>query len=375
MIKVGIAGITGYAGVELLKCLSQHPEVEIVYAGSESAKGNALNEVFPFWPGEKFAYLKDLKITGLSPKAEEGKAVGIKENTPDIVFTALPHGLAMDTVAEWLDKGSRVIDLSADYRLKNWETYTKWYEQEHTHKSLLEKAVYGLSEINKDQIKEAELVANPGCFPTGALLPLYPLLEYGYILPGGIIIDAKTGVSGGGKNPKQAFHYPERTENFQAYKVGTHRHTPEITDQLNQAYNRSAKEHPQGNTNDTLDTAELIFTPHLTSMSRGIFSTIYANISNKAEGMQEEAWLKLFQDYYCDSHFVNPIQNIPETKWVSGTNSCLISVKPCPKSGKIVLMSAIDNLVKGASGQAVQNMNLMLGLKETMGLGRHPNWP
>ena len=345
-MKVGVLGATGYGGIELCRILSAHDKVDLCYIASESNKGNKLSDVMPHFNEPE----KDLILKGVHPEKEDTKEL-------DLVFAALPHKVSMDVVPKWLKEGVKVIDLSGDYRLKDTQVYQKWYGITHKYEEVLKDAVYGLCEINKESIKKASLVANPGCFPTGVILPLYPMLEKRIIDKENIIADCKTGVSGGGKEPKQIFHYPERNNNFQAYNVASHRHGPE----MEQALSKAAGEN-----------LSLLFSPHLVPMDRGIFSTIYVSLKDK---LSKEDVSKCLEEFYKDSPFAMLLEGYPQVKWVYGTNSFAVSFIIDENTNTLILMSVIDNLIKGASGQAVQNMNIMCGFEEDEGLLKTALWP
>lgn len=339
MIKAAIMGATGYTGVELVRLLNAHPAVVPVFLGSGSSAGEQFSVLHPQFKG-----LVDLTL-------QKGKP----DNVPDdvsIVFCALPHGSSAETAAKLFEKGFKVIDLSADFRLNSPELYWEWYNLEHPLPHLLGSAVYGLPELYGDQIAKAGLLANPGCYPTSIILALAPLLQEKLVCDQSIIIDAKSGVSGAGRAPKPAFHFPDCTENFKAYRVAGHQHTAEIEQELSR-----------------LAGSELLvtFTPHLVPMIRGILSTIYAE---PGKNLDQKKLEELYRDYYHDAPFVRILSYpaLPETKSVRGSNFCDLAVRLDGRTGRIIIISAIDNLVKGASGQAVQNMNIMLGLPEEVGL-------
>ena len=343
MIKTAILGATGYTGIELARLLDAHPEVELVFLSSESYAGHSLSDVHPQFNG------------GLELKLNKMQIEKIPRDT-DLVFCALPHGKSAGTVPGLLAGGFRVIDLSADFRLKDSGLYKKWYNLDHPDTSLLEEAVYGLPELDNKMIAGAQLVANPGCYPTAAILALAPLLIEQLICPESLIIDAKSGVSGAGREPKQAFHFPDCTENFKAYRVASHQHTPEIEQELALLAGRELK---------------VTFTPHLVPMIRGILCTIYLE---PKKSKTESELRSLFSSFYSECPFVRilgaPV--LPETRFVRGSNHCDIALKIDQRTNKLIVISAIDNLIKGASGQAVQNMNIMLGLPESTGLGQIP---
>ncbi|MEZ4357875.1 MAG: N-acetyl-gamma-glutamyl-phosphate reductase [Eubacteriales bacterium] len=332
MIKASIIGATGYAGLELTRILSLHPEVKIVGAVSRMAAGKHLSEVYPSFKGKDLVLLSELNDSDDS----------------DVVFTALPHGVSMNIVPSLIAKGKKVIDLSADFRYDDADTYKKWY-LEHKCKDLLEDAVYGLCEINKDKIRTAKLIGNPGCYTTCSILPLYPLLKEGLISTDNIIIDAKSGTSGAGRKESLGFSFCEVNENFKAYSVAVHRHTSEIEEKLSWAANKNIA---------------LSFTPHLLPVKRGILATIYANIENISRKDVLDAY-----KMYSSEPFINVYENgLPELKHVNGSNNVNIGFVIDERLNRLVIVSCIDNLIKGAAGQAVQNMNLMYGLDETTGL-------
>lgn len=345
MIKVAIIGASGYTGLELLRLLSQHPEVEITAATSRQYAGRLAGDVFP-WLKESCAGLKFIE-----PK-------DLKKIRADLAFTCLPHGASQDAVAELLNSGKKVIDLSADFRLKNAALYKKWYNEAHKAKTLLKKAVYGLPELNRGLIKDAALVANPGCYPTGAILALAPLVKNGLIdkALGSIIIDSKSGVSGAGRQASLDTSFVEVYGTFKAYKVGCHRHLPEIEQGL--SYLAGAP-------------IEATFTPHLLPVSRGILTTAYARLTKGAEA---HGLLGLYSSFYKDEPFIRlmPQGQSPDISHVRGSNLCAIGVWADAKKKTAIVISALDNLVKGASGQAVQNMNIMSGFNETAGLEGAP---
>jgi len=332
MIKVGIMGGSGYTGEILVGLLLRHPEVKLAFVTSGSHKNEKISDIYPHLEG----------ITDLSYKAPDIEKLA-KE--ADVVFLALPNGMAMNIAPKILEAGVKVIDLSADYRFKDPNVFKEWYKIDHTSKNLLIKAVYGLPEIEK--IGGAKLVANPGCYATASILGLYPLIKEGLIDKDSIIVDAKSGVSGAGKSLTDDTHYPNCNDGISAYKVASHRHTPEIEQALGGGM-------------------KITFTPHLTPMTRGILSTIYAKVSKPVD---EKKLTKIFKDIYKGTHFIRVLEGkLPSTKYVNGTNYCDIAVKYDKRTNNIIVLSAIDNLVKGASGQALQNMNIMFGLPETMGL-------
>jgi N-acetyl-gamma-glutamyl-phosphate reductase len=341
MIKAAILGATGYTGVELVRLLSAHPAAELACLISGSSAGAAYSKVHPQFYGRVDRELEELNIEQIAAKA-------------DVVFCALPHGQSALVVSELYKKGLEVIDLSADYRLKDSALYPEWYNMEHPVTELLGEAVYGLPELYKKNIANAKILANPGCYPTSILLALAPLLSGKAIKPDSIIIDAKSGVSGAGRAPKQPFHFPDCTENFKAYKVASHQHTAEIEQELSLLAKEELK---------------ITFTPHLVPMVRGILSTIYAEAAVDTNQDELEAVL---EDFYSGCPFVRVLKTpaLPETRMVRGSNFCDIAVKHDIRTNRIIVLAAIDNLVKGASGQAVQNMNIMHGLPEDLGLNQ-----
>ncbi len=340
LIKASVIGATGYAGVELVRLLARHPHVTLVEATSESYAGRRLNQVYPHLAGWG-------EVT-LGETDPERVAAG-----SDVVFLALPHGLAMNMAPRCLAAGARVIDLGADFRLRDAAAYGRWYGCEHAAPALLDEAVYGLPELWREEIRGARLVANPGCYPTASVLGLAPLLASGWADPAGIVIDAKSGVSGAGRSPSLKVHFAEVNENLRPYNIaGAHRHTPEIE----QALGRLAGV-----------PVVVSFNPHLVPMNRGILATIYVTLRRRRS---LEELVALYRDRYGGEPFVLVMEAgcLPETKHAQGSNLCLIGLALDERAGRLVVASVIDNLVKGAAGQAVQNMNLMFGLPETDGL-------
>ena len=339
MIKVAVVGASGYTGVELLRLLHVHPQVEVVCVTSEQSAGKPISEVFPSLRG-----FCDLVLESVEPTAVAAKA--------DLIFTALPHQAAMKVVPTFLALGKRVVDLSADYRLQDADVYARWYEP-HQSPDLLAEAVYGLPEVRRAAIAGARLVANPGCYPTSIILGLLPLLKNGLIDPATIISDSKSGVSGAGRAAKVDNLYCEVNDGFKAYGVGgVHRHIPEIEQELSLLAGEQLT---------------ISFTPHLVPMDRGILSTIYATLKQPADAA---ALLELYRRQYADEPFVRvlPAGQFPSTSFVKGSNCCDIGLTVDQRTGRVIVVSAIDNLVKGASGQAIQNMNLLCGFQETTGL-------
>jgi N-acetyl-gamma-glutamyl-phosphate reductase len=337
MIRVAILGASGYSALELIRLLLRHPEVEITALTTRQPEPRHVDRVHPSLAGRL-----DLQLENLSPAEVAERA--------DCIFCCLPHGASAAVVAELLPLGKKVIDLSADYRLKDAAEYEHWYGLKHPDPKRLGTAVYGLPELYREQIKTASLVANPGCYPTSAILALAPLLKGGFISPDGIIIDSKSGVSGGGREPKPHLHFPECNESVSAYGVGTHRHTPEINQILSNIVRRPKP-------------VNVIFTPHLIPMDRGILSTCYAEPTDALLG---RATLDILETFYREEPFVRVSAALPATKDVVGTNFCHITYRIV--RGRMIVISVIDNLVKGASGAAVQNFNLMHGFEETTAL-------
>ncbi|MBC7074810.1 MAG: N-acetyl-gamma-glutamyl-phosphate reductase [Syntrophomonadaceae bacterium] len=346
MFRVGIVG-DGYTAAELLRLLAGHKDLEPVCILSTENVGQKITEIYP-------------QLIGFSDLiCEESNMSVIKEHRCDAVFLALPHGLSVDMALEILPTGAKCVDLGADFRLKDARIYEKYYDMNHRAPEMLTEAVYGLPEIYREQIKKARLVANPGCFPTGAILPLAPLLQVGLIDTAGIVIDSKTGVSGAGRSLKASSHFCEVNEGIKAYGVGTHRHGPEIAQELSFAAGTEV---------------EMIFTPHLVPMNRGILTTIYARLQRGASASQVR---EVLEDKYRCEPFVRVLPEgfMPHTKWVYGSNFVDIGIYADNESRRVVLVSALDNLTKGASGQAIQNLNIMLDMEETEGLlfaGVHP---
>ena len=348
-VKVSIIGATGYTGKELIKILLNHKEVELVHLTSCTYAGENINQIFPEFLNKLDKKLIDHNIELSTPNS-------------DLIFTALPHTVSMDIVPTLFKKGVKVIDLSADYRLKDPSVYKEWYkkEQTSTSKDLLSKAVYGLPEIYKNKIKGAFLVANPGCYPTSVILGVAPLLNFQLVELEGIIIDSKSGVTGAGKSLSLGLHFPECNENMKAYKVIGHNHIPEIEQELSNIY--------FGGDSKNKKDIKVSFTPHLIPINRGILSTCYLDL--KDDNKSEIEIFKIYQEFYQDTPFVRVFEppNLPEVKFVAGTNYCDIGIKIDKRVGKIKVVSVIDNLIKGAAGQAVQNMKIMFGWLETSGL-------
>lgn len=346
MLNVAIVGASGYTGLELIRILHNHPGVVVTCLTSEQSAGKRISDVFPTLRGRC-----DLVLENLEPVRVAEKAA--------LIFTALPHKAAMEVVPTFLKLGKRVIDLSADYRLNDAAVYGEWYEP-HLNPANLKKAVYGLPEIRRAGIKGAKLVANPGCYPTSVILGLAPLLKKGLVDTGSIIADSASGVTGAGRSAKVDSLYCEVNEGFRAYGVGgVHRHTPEIEQELSLLAGEEL---------------HVTFTPHLVPMDRGILSTIYVT---PEKATTTEKLVALYEAFYAGEPFVRimPRGSLPSTAFVRGSNCCDIAPLVDGRTGRIIVVSAIDNLVKGASGQAVQNMNLVCGFPETMGLEGLPLFP
>jgi N-acetyl-gamma-glutamyl-phosphate reductase len=339
-LKVGIINVTGYAGMELARLLYKHPKVQLSSITGRSAAGQKLADVFP--------HLAEIDIT---ITAELGEV--------DLAFSAMPHKSSAEIIVPLVERGTKVIDISADFRLKDASEYPKWYDFTHPAPKLLRKAVYGLPEIHRVEIAKASLVANPGCYPTGALLALAPAVKEG-LINSDIVIDSKSGVSGAGRTLSLSTHYTEAVDNVRAYSVHGHRHLPEIVQELKVLTDPSPS---------------VTFLPHLVPMSRGILSSCYATLKEGRLGMTEEKLTDLYRDYYKGEPFVTVVDKPPETKQTWGSNICLVYPTIDVRSGRLIVISCIDNLVKGAAGQAIQNMNIMLGFSETDGLEALPVYP
>lgn len=345
-IRAGIIGATGYAGAELVRILLRHPDVEIKWYGSKSHIGKEYAAVY----GNFFRIVEDVckgdELSGLSKQA-------------DVIFTATPQGFLSSVISEELLNKVKIIDLSADFRFRDAAVYEKWYGIRHKAPQFLSEAVYGLCEINRERVRGARLVANPGCYTTCSILTAYPLVKEGLIDENSLIIDAKSGTSGAGRGAKVQNLFCEVNENIKAYGVGNHRHTPEIEEQLGLAAGHGIV---------------LNFTPHLVPMNRGILATVYANLKS---GVQDAQIRAAYEKYYGGEQFIRllPQGTCPETKWVEGSNFVDIGFVKDERTGRVIMMGAIDNLVKGAAGQAVQNMNLLFGLPESEGLMMPPVFP
>ena len=346
MIKVGIIGATGYAGGELVRLLLGHKEAEIVWYGSRSYVDQSYASIY-----QNMFQLVDAKCMDDNMEALADQA--------DVIFTATPQGLCASLINEDILSKTKIVDLSADFRLKNVKIYEEWYKIGHKAPQYIDEAVYGLCEINREKVKGARLVANPGCYPTCSTLSIYPLLKENLIDPSSIIIDAKSGTSGAGRGAKTDNLFCEVNENMKAYGVANHRHTPEIEEQLSYAAGTPVL---------------LNFTPHLVPMNRGILITAYASLKKEVSYEEVKA---AYDKYYENERFVRvlPKDVCPQTKWVEGSNFVDVNFRIDPRTKRIIMMGAMDNLVKGAAGQAVQNMNLLFGLPESEGLELVPMFP
>ena len=346
MIKAGIIGATGYAGGELVRILTGHKDVEIKWYGSRS------------YIDKKYAEVYQNMFQIVDDKCMDDNMEALADEV-DVIFTATPQGLCAYLVNEEILSKVKIVDLSADFRIKDVATYEEWYKIQHPTPQFIPEAVYGLCEINREAVKKARLVANPGCYPTCSTLSIYPLLKEGLIDPGTIIIDAKSGTSGAGRGAKVDNLYCEVNENIKAYGVANHRHTPEIEEQLSYAAGQPVL---------------INFTPHLVPMNRGILITAYASLKKEVSYEEVKA---AYDKYYANEKFVRVLEKdvCPQTKWVEGSNYVDVNFKIDPRTKRVIMMGAMDNLVKGAAGQAVQNMNLMFGLKESEGLELVPMFP
>ncbi|EGW39823.1 N-acetyl-gamma-glutamyl-phosphate reductase [Desulfosporosinus sp. OT] len=341
-MKVGVLGATGYAGQELVRLLQRHEEVNDLYLSSSSVAGEDYDSVYPHWNGQNVGVLQD-------------------ENVPDldVLFCALPHGLTAARTSTFLSRNIKVIDLGADFRLNSFQVYEEWYKIKHPASELLKDAVYGLPELYREQIRGQSLIANPGCYPTATLLALVPLLRKNLLHTRNVIIDAKSGVSGAGRGVSLGFHYSEVNENFKAYGVATHRHTPEIEQELSRAAGQPLI---------------VNFTPHLVPMTRGMLVTIYAGVQ---QGVKEEDLRGCWLEQYENEEFIHvlPQGTWPQTKFASGSNNAFLQLTVDQRTGNAVLIATIDNLIKGAAGQAIQNMNLVMGCTESQGITGTALWP
>lgn len=343
MVKVGVVGATGYAGYQLSMILSRHEKASIVFLSSHNYSNMKFSDVY----GNLRGFLDNLCI--------DMQDVGSYLTKIDVLFLALPHGQSFDLVEKALVLGVKVIDIGADYRLRDYLNYERWYGVTHKLTDILKDAVYGLPELYRDSISKANLVANPGCYPTASILALAPLVSTGTIDNASIIIDAKSGVSGAGRSANVSTLFCECGESIKAYNIATHRHTPEIEQQLSDAAGEKIT---------------LSFTPHLVPMNRGILATCYGNLK---KNISQNELYGLYQSYYKNENFIRITDSLPETRYVKGSNICDIAVRVDERTKRVIAVSAIDNLIKGAAGQAVQNMNILFGLNERMGLDMLPD--
>ena len=344
---VGIIGASGYGGVQLVRLLLEHPQVEIVYLGGDSSAGKKFATLYPHLAHRVDFAIEAIDLTVVAKRCE-------------VVFLGLPNGLACKMAPELVAKGCKVLDLSADYRFRDLDTYTAWYKSDREDSETAAQAVYGLPELHREKIKQASLIGCPGCYPTATLLALIPLLKQGMILPETAIIDAKSGTSGGGRQAKTNMLLAEADSSLGAYGVASHRHTPEIEQTCSELARQEVR---------------VQFTPHLVPMVRGILSTVYASLRDP--NLVTEYLITIYNVFYRSSPFVKILNQgiYPQTKWACGTNLCYIGIEVDQRTGRVIVLSAIDNLVKGQAGQAVQCMNLMLGLPEDLGLPQLSFYP
>lgn len=346
-VSVGIVGASGYGGVQLVRLLMDHPGVELTYLGGESSAGKPFGDLYPH-----LAHIVPQQIEAVDPEV-------IAERC-EVVFLSLPNGLACQIAPVLVEKGCKVLDLSADYRFANLETYTTWYGKERCDRNIASKAVYGLPELYRDRIAESQLIGCPGCYPTASLLALSPLLKQGLIVPETAIIDAKSGTSGGGRQAKVNMLLAEADNSLGAYGVARHRHTPEIEQICSDLAGHEVT---------------VQFTPHLIPMVRGILATVYATLRDP--GLVGEDLMTIYSAFYRNSPWVTICARgvYPQTKWACGSNLCYIGIEVDPRTGRAIVMSAIDNLIKGQAGQALQCLNIMMGWDETLGLPKLGFYP
>ncbi|MFM6037609.1 MAG: N-acetyl-gamma-glutamyl-phosphate reductase, partial [Sphaerospermopsis kisseleviana] len=346
-VPVGIVGASGYGGVQLVRLLMDHPEVEVVYLGGESSAGKTFADLYPH-----LGSVVQLNIEAVDPELIASRC--------EVVFLSLPNGLACDIAPKLIEKGCKVLDLSADYRFSELKTYTTWYGTERSDRTIAETAVYGLPELYRDRIAETNLIGCPGCYPTASLLALAPLLKQGLIIPETAIIDAKSGTSGGGRQGKINLLLAEADNSLAAYNVARHRHTPEIEQICSDLAGHEVT---------------VQFTPHLIPMVRGILATVYATLRDP--GLVRDDLITIYTAFYRNSPWVKICNSgtYPQTKWACGSNSCYIGIEVDPRTRRVIVMSAIDNLIKGQAGQAIQCMNIMMGWDETLGLPKVGFYP
>lgn len=338
MIKAAVLGATGYVGFELVRLLANHPEVKLEMLVSRSSAGQKISDIYP-----NFRKVVDIPCETLD--------VDKIASACEVVFTALPHGVSKDVIGPLYEKGLKIIDMSGDFRYNDVGVYEQWYGQPHTSPQLLKESVYGLPELHRDKIKAARLIGNPGCYTTCAILGLAPLIKYSLVDEQSLIIDAKSGVTGAGRGLALDYHFCECTENIKAYKIATHRHTSEIEQELSLLAGTDIA---------------LSFTPHLIPQKRGILSTMYANLTAKATASE---LIEKYKEFYKDEYFVRVYESgLPETNHVAGSNFIDIGLAADERLGRVVVVAALDNLIKGAAGQAIQNMNILFGLDEKTGL-------
>ncbi|MBW4501726.1 MAG: N-acetyl-gamma-glutamyl-phosphate reductase [Scytonema hyalinum WJT4-NPBG1] len=346
-VPVGIVGASGYGGVQLVRLLMDHPEVELVYLGGESSAGKPLADLYPH-----LAHIINQQIEAVDPETIAGRC--------EVVFLSLPNGLACNMAPQLLEKGCKVLDLSADYRFSDLTTYTSWYGVQRTDLATAAQSVYGLPELYRDRIAEAQLIGCPGCYPTASLLALSPLLKQGLIVPETAIVDAKSGTSGGGRQAKINMLLAEADNSLGAYNVGRHRHTPEIEQVCSDLAGHEVT---------------IQFTPHLIPMVRGILATVYATLRDP--GLVRDDLITIYRAFYRNSPWVTVCDPgvYPQTKWAGGSNLCYIGIEVDPRTGRAIIMSVIDNLIKGQAGQAIQCLNIMMGWDETLGLPKLGFYP
>ena len=346
-VPVGIVGASGYGGVQLVRLLMDHPQIELVYLGGDSSAGKPFADIYPH-----LAHAVNLSVETVDPEIIAHRA--------EIVFLSVPNGLACQLAPKLLEKGCKVLDLSADYRFSNLATYTAWYGKERQDTAIAATAVYGLPEMFRDRIAEAQLVGCPGCYPTASLLALSPLLKQGLIVPDTAIIDAKSGTSGGGREAKINMLLAEADNSLAAYGVARHRHTPEIEQICSELAGREVT---------------VQFTPHLVPMVRGILATVYATLRDP--GLVRDDLITIYRAFYRNSPWVKICDPgiYPQTKWACGSNLCYIGIEVDPRTSRVIVLSAIDNLIKGQAGQAIQCMNIMMGWDETLGLPKLGFYP
>ncbi|BAZ79660.1 MAG: N-acetyl-gamma-glutamyl-phosphate reductase [Sphaerospermopsis kisseleviana] len=346
-VPVGIVGASGYGGVQLVRLLMDHPEVEVVYLGGESSAGKTFADLYPH-----LGSVVQLNIEAVDPELIASRC--------EVVFLSLPNGLACDIAPKLIEKGCKVLDLSADYRFSELKTYTTWYGTERSDRTIAKTAVYGLPELYRDRIAETNLIGCPGCYPTASLLALAPLLKQGLIIPETAIIDAKSGTSGGGRQGKINLLLAEADNSLAAYNVARHRHTPEIEQICSDLAGHEVT---------------VQFTPHLIPMVRGILATVYATLRDP--GLVRDDLITIYTAFYRNSPWVKICNSgtYPQTKWACGSNSCYIGIEVDPRTRRVIVMSAIDNLIKGQAGQAIQCMNIMMGWDETLGLPKVGFYP